>query len=222
MIKWMLLMLAAALVSFSGCSKSEAPKSEPVADTAMVLPEAPELEPLEEEYPEPEAESEPVRKANPQGGVVKDGAYTLQVGIYNNERQAQKRAEKLKSQGFPAYVAWVVDPTPELPGTYYRVRIGSFASTKAARAYGELNLAPQGIEYWADLKARDTEPVNQVFRPQPLPPKPAVVPAPAPAPVPAYEPPPTPAPAATEPPPAEPVPAQPPSDTQPTPKLPDW
>jgi cell division protein FtsN len=126
MIRLIPLMLAAALFVFSGCKKSEPPRSEPLVDTAMVLPEVPELEPLEEVYPEPEPEpvSKPVKKTDPSRGIVKDGAYTLQVGIYNTERQAQKRAESLKNQGFPAYVTKVQDPTPALSGTYYRVRIG--------------------------------------------------------------------------------------------------
>jgi hypothetical protein len=208
-------MLVTALLTFSGCKKSEPPKTEPAPDTAMVLPEVPDLEPLEDEFPDSEPvatpaavkPAKPSKPANPSMGVVKEGAYTLQVGIFNTEKQAQTRAESLKNMGYPAYVTRVEDPTPALSGTFYRVRIGSFASSKAARDYGQINLAPQGIDYWADLKGRDSQPVKQVFKPQPLPPKPAPEPIAAPA--------------ATEPSPGA-EPAQPAEPTPSTPKVPDW
>jgi hypothetical protein len=222
------LVVAASLALFSGCGKKSETKVEPAPDTAMVLPEPPELEPIEEAFPDTEQEPEavPAQKAkNPGGGLAANGAYTLQVAIYNNERQATQLGEKLKKQGFPAYVTVVEDPTPALSGTYYRVRVGAFASSKAAREYGEANLKPEGIDFWADLKGRDTRPVKQVFKPKAAPPTPApakaapapVTPAPAPTPMAApkaVEPPP-------QPPPATPVPeaAQ---DTKPAPKLPDW
>jgi hypothetical protein len=158
-------------------------------------------------------------------GLVPNGAYTLQVGIYNTERLALKRAEALKTQGIPAYVARVEDPTPALPGTYYRVRVGSFASSQSARDYGATYLAPAGIDFWADLKGRDSHPVKQVYTPQPTVPK--TIPAPAPpaataTPTPKPAPAATPMPPASEPPPAVPTPAPPVEDTTSAPTLPDW
>jgi hypothetical protein len=105
-----------------------------------------------------------------------------------------------------------------MSGTYYRVRVGSFASSRSARAYGEMNLAPAGIDYWADLKGRDTQPVHPVYKPKVLPPAPKpVAPAAATA-VPTET---QPAPTTPEPA-AEPVPAPATQDTKPEQSLPDW
>ncbi len=229
MTRWIPLMMVAALALFSGCKKSEPAKVAPEADTAAVLPDPPELEPVDElfseEAPAPEPEPEkPAPKIDPSAGLAPGGAYTLQVGIYNTERQASRAAEKLKAQGFPAYVARVQDPTPSLSGTFYRVRVGAFKTSAAARAYGKANLAPLGIDYWADLKGRDSQPVKQVFKPKPAAPAPAA-PASAPAPVEPEPKPvmPEPKPVDTAPapvaPPEPPAPAQ---DTRPASSLPDW
>jgi cell division protein FtsN len=241
MLKWIPLTLAAAVVFLAACNKKEPlPKLEPMPDTAMVLPEPPELEPIEDSFPEPMApEPEPVVAPEPppkpvikpNWGIVHDGPYVLQVGIFDSERQALRLGEKLKKQGFPAYIATVENPTPEMMGTYYRVRIGSFATTKSARAYGKMNLAPGGTPYWADLKARDSQPVRQVFMPKKVAP---VEPAPMPVtPAPAMEAKPTPAskpaPKAPDsmmtkpaPAPEPPMPKEAAQDTKPAPELPDW
>lgn len=214
----------------TGCKKSEPKPAPAAADTAVTLPEPPGLDSLDfgdddfgaVEEPEAPKSAKPV---NPHQGIVKDGAYTLQVGIFSSESAAQKRASVLNGKGYPAYVSHVRDPRPDMPGTWYRVRIGSFATSKAAREYGATNLAPVGIDYWADLKGRDTQPVVPVYKPRELPPAPAPAPA-APAPTP--DPVPTPAaesaavsPAPVpEPPPA---PAAPPApEAAPAPSLPDW
>lgn len=256
MSKWIPLTMVAALALFSGCKKSEPPKTEaPAPDTTAVLPAPPDLEPVDTLFPDSAAAADSVAKAtaakpakkapaSPSAGLSAKGAYTLQVGIFNSERQAGRLADKLKAQGLPAYVARVQDPKPSMPGTYYRVRVGSFASSHAARAYGQANLAPAGIDFWADLKGRDTQPVHPVYKPKTLPPAPeakpveAMKPTPAPAPTPASStssatpapaapatptapaavPAPTPAPAAAP----APTPAPSAQDTKPAQSLPDW
>lgn len=224
MLKWIPLFLITAAVLLSGCNKkTETPAPEPVPDTTLALPELPELpelDPVPEEVivePEFEAEAKPEPKpADPKRGLTEGGAYTLQVGIYNTERQAKAFSEKLKKQGFPAYVARVQDPTPALQGTYYRVRVGAFATSKAARDYGAANLAPLDIPFWADLKGRDTTPVKEVYKPR------QVAPAPAPAPAPAAAPAPEPAPAAEPAPAVEAAPAPAPAPAPAASDLPDW
>jgi cell division septation protein DedD len=54
------------------------------------------------------------------------GIYVVQVNSTAMRGGAEKMANKLKSMGFPAYVAEVENPTPELVGLYFRVRIGGF------------------------------------------------------------------------------------------------
>jgi hypothetical protein len=68
---------------------------------------------------------------------------------------ADRLVEKLEAKGFPAYVAEVQNPTPELFGTYYRVRIGRFAQISAARDFGNETLKPLGYEFWVDNKSND-------------------------------------------------------------------
>jgi cell division septation protein DedD len=275
--------MVAALALFAGCKKPGPAKAElPAVDTSAALPAPPELEPVDELFPDSapaaaatpdstatkkpakpavtaakpvaapapapaatsapkplaQASARPASKAAPAAtavsspravtsGVSDKGAYTLQVGIFNNEKQANGTADKLKAQGFPAYVTRVQDPKPTMPGTYYRVRVGSFATSEAARAYGQANLAPAGVDFWADLKGHDTkslQPAQPVAKAKPVP---VAAPAPAPvqsapaatSPAPATQPAPTPDPA-----PAPAAPAAKPAtqDTKPANTLPDW
>lgn len=230
------MISVAALVIATGCNKKSepAPEPQPLVDTSLVLPEPPELDPVEESLPEeevvaPEPEPAPApepKPADPTAGLSKTGPYTLQVGIYNSERLARKRMDMLKGKGFPdVYIASVEDPTPALSGTYYRVRVGTFATTAAARRYGAANLTPLGVDYWADLKARDSRPVKQVFKPKPKPPAPKPAPAPAPAPTPAPEPAPAPEPMPAPAPAPDTTPATPSAEEDSSgapPSLPDW
>jgi 2-oxoglutarate dehydrogenase E2 component (dihydrolipoamide succinyltransferase) len=223
-----------------------APKADSVATKKTTPTAAPAVKPI----PTPAATATPAKpspapasvkpssKAAPaattasstNAGTSSNGAYTLQVGIFNNEKQANATAEKLKAQGFPAYVTRVQDPKPTMPGTYYRVRVGSFATSEAARAYGQANLAPAGVDFWADLKGHDSKPLQAASQPVSKA-KPVPAPAPAPAPKPAQ-----PAPAASSAAPATPAPAAEPTpapastptpapatqDTKPANTLPDW
>jgi len=240
-LSWQTLFAVALATTLTlvgtGCNKkADAAKKAAESDTAVVLPDPPELDSLEtldEDFAEddfaadgqasqktvkPKSPAAPARPVAPDKGLAKNGAYTLQVGIFNSQKAAQKRVDALIAQGFPAYSAHVRDPKPDMPGDYFRVRIGSFATSAAAREYGATNLAPAGIDYWADLKGRDTQPVN----PTPAAPKaPVSSPKATPAPTPAPAATPAPEPAAPPAPTPEPPPA-PAGDTAPAPKLPDW
>lgn len=233
-------LMAVLTLMVSGCGKSEPVPADTSADTTVMLPEPPTLDSLEDAFlegdfdsapaPEPviEPETKPApAKPNPRQGIVKDGAYILQVGIFKSEAAARKRADALIAQGYPAYVSHVRDPKADMSGVYYRVRIGGFATATAARAYGKTNLAPVGIDYWADLKGRDTQPVAPVYKPRPATPTPAPTPPPAPTSTPAPQPPPapvadtTPAPAPTPTPAPPPAPEPPPANDNSS-TLPDW
>jgi cell division protein FtsN len=84
-----------------------------------------------------------------------NGRYTIQVSCVASQSFANSLASKLKGMGFPAYVADVENPTPELTGTYYRVRIGGFNGLSEARSFAENNLVSNGYEYWIDNKSND-------------------------------------------------------------------
>jgi hypothetical protein len=187
MRNWILGLFIVLAFLGLGCNKKDASKAGGSADTA--LPAQPPLEPLEDEFQESDSLTAAPRPAHPDQGLTPNGPYTLQIAIFQKEREANRVAESLKAVGIPAYVSAVLDPRPDLPGTYYRVRAGGFATTKGARAYGTANLTPLGRDFWVDLKGRDSEPVHPVYKPRVLT---TPTPAPAPTPMPKVIPPPIP------------------------------
>ncbi len=84
-----------------------------------------------------------------------NGRYVVQISTVASRTIAEQLVEKLKAKGYPAYVAEVQNPTPELFGTYYRVRIGRFAQVSAARDFGNGTLKSLGYEFWVDNKSND-------------------------------------------------------------------
>jgi hypothetical protein len=83
------------------------------------------------------------------------GRYTVQISCVKSQSFANNMVSKMKEKGYPAYVAEVQNPTPNLPGTYYRVRIGGFDGLSAAKSFGENTLAASGYKYWVDKKSND-------------------------------------------------------------------
>jgi hypothetical protein len=94
-------------------------------------------------------------EAASQAGFSDAGHYVVQVAIFKSKKQAAALVEKLSGQGYPAYVAEVTDPVPQLAGTYHRVRIGKFLKVADARAFGDNTLKPLGYDYWVDNKKND-------------------------------------------------------------------
>lgn len=84
----------------------------------------------------------------------KEGQITIQVSIQPSKRNAQAILKQLESKGIRAYLAQVENPG-ELEGTYYRVRVGYFKTTDAARNFGKSSLEPLGFAWWTDNRAND-------------------------------------------------------------------
>jgi hypothetical protein len=84
-----------------------------------------------------------------------EGNYVVQIAAGPSSTGAEELARAFKGKGYPAYVAEVQNPTPELAGTYYRVRIGGFAMLADAKAFGENILRPANYDFWVDLKSND-------------------------------------------------------------------
>jgi len=67
-------------------------------------------------------------------GAAPAGPWTLQIGASQNREDAERIASRLREKGYAPYIV-----TAEVPGkgTYYRVRMGSFATREAAGRYLE-------------------------------------------------------------------------------------
>ncbi len=84
-----------------------------------------------------------------------NGRYVVQVSTIGDKPIADDVAAKFEKMGYPTYLAEVQNPTPELIGSYYRVRIGGFNGVSDAKAFGENALLPQGYDYWVDNRSND-------------------------------------------------------------------
>ncbi len=152
------VVITAALL---GCSKDE----EPVRQTtpAPSLDQSFETDAKDvfdeffetEEKPVRESQPQTTRPTPPRVTFTEGGRYVTQVATVKSLTAANKLSSDLNDLGFPAYVAKVENPSPNLYGTYYRVRIGGFTGISIARSFGENSLQPQGYDYWVDNRAND-------------------------------------------------------------------
>jgi len=121
----------AAALNASGAAATpaaEVPAARPVSKepAADVKPPA----------PKPALET---RKASPEGKKAGSGLYYVQVAAYTDRAQAQAAADKYKKQGYAAVVA---NPKPTDAKTWYRVRLGGYASRdRAVDLLAKLNAA---------------------------------------------------------------------------------
>jgi len=105
--------------------------------------------------PVPEPEPEPVRSMAPAPEFSPNGRFCVQVSTVASRTLADEVAAQLESKGYPSYIAEVNNPTPSLPGTYYRIRIGGFTGISAAKSFGDNSLVPDGYDYWVDNRSND-------------------------------------------------------------------
>jgi cell division septation protein DedD len=79
------------------------------------------------------------KKAAPPLATASTGLYYVQVGAFTERAQAQAAADRYKKQGYTAVVA---NPRPSDTKTWYRVRLGGYASRdRAADLLAKLNAA---------------------------------------------------------------------------------
>ena len=80
------------------------------------------------------ASSSPAGASKPTDGSVPTGPFTLQLGASPNREDAERMVSRLREKGYAPYIV-----TAEVAGkgTYYRVRMGSFATREAASRYLE-------------------------------------------------------------------------------------
>ena len=163
--RYLQFMLAAGLALWiTGCKKDkeapavieEVPAAAPETDTSATLTEEPQLQHVGKDAKPGSAKNtfHPSASAD-KAGFSDGGHFVVQVAIFQSKKQAANLVEKLSGQGFPAYVAEVENPVPQLSGTYHRVRIGKFLKIADARAFGENTLKPMGYDFWVDNKKND-------------------------------------------------------------------
>jgi SPOR domain len=154
-------LAASAMTMTVGCKKEQpAPavveetpmESVPMnTDTSAVLQEEPALSQVGGST----TKSSSNRSAAAPEGIVQNGRFVVQVSVFKSARKAGNLVETLAGQGYPAYVAEVQDPTPEMPGTWHRVRVGTFRTLSDARSFGDNTLRPMGYDFWVDKKSMD-------------------------------------------------------------------
>lgn len=62
------------------------------------------------------------------------GLYTVQIGSFQNQKQANSLASSLKSKGYPVFIKSMTTPDKE---NWHRVRVGTFGDIETAKTYGE-------------------------------------------------------------------------------------
>lgn len=157
---------AVAVLSFlllSGCGKKkeeiapvkEKAASEELFDQFFEDSSSTESEEVTEADLTESSNNETVSKAASEPSFTPDGRYVVQVSCIASEDIAEDVAKKFENKGYPVYIAEVKNPTPQLIGTYYRIRIGGFNGIASAKEFGESSLLTNGYEYWVDNRSND-------------------------------------------------------------------
>jgi cell division protein FtsN len=157
-------------------SKPTAPESKPVAAPAVVAPPAAKpaaapakvvpptaatpaaKAPVVEKAPKP---AEPViaKPVAGAGEVVPSatGDWVIQVNVHRSQAEAEAQVAKLAKDGIPAYTVAFQAGEEHLSGSYWRVRVGRFASRAEAQKYGSSVLEPKGLKFWIDRKSNESK-----------------------------------------------------------------
>ncbi len=128
-----------------------APKKEdlpPAEETAVKKAGAEKAPAMKTEPKVPQAAKQaPVQTAKKEATAVKPAAskirYTIQVAAYPDRGMAEDEVRSMKRRG---YAAFVVATSLAEKGTWYRVRVGSFANRPAAEKLAAELKAKEGVE----------------------------------------------------------------------------
>ncbi|MBN2038321.1 MAG: SPOR domain-containing protein [Chitinispirillaceae bacterium] len=171
------MVLACLACLLSGCGKKKSAELQQTTPPAGATDTVPSdtgdvFKEFYSEQTDPETKTSPtfsMSEQEPQGSYVPvfttRGAYVTQVATMVSRWLADELATELKEKGHPAYVTEIQNPREDLPGTYYRVRIGRFATVSDARAFGENILRPAGYDFWVDRKSNDATVVESALTP---------------------------------------------------------
>jgi hypothetical protein len=151
--RFLCLSLAVAVLA-TGCGKK---KTEQVPQETSVAADSTKKDSSDvfDEFFQDDKKAEKAKPAPTDVQFAEDGRFVVQVSCVGSQALADELVAKLQGKGWPAYVAQVQNPTPELPGTYYRVRIGGFYGVTPARSFGDNVLVPEGFDFWVDNRSND-------------------------------------------------------------------
>ena len=76
-----------------------------------------------------------------------DGEFTIQVGVFRDEKRAEQKVRELKDEGYPAYSVQ--------SDAGVRVRIGYFTNRADAERFGRIFAKDRGVEYWIDRRIHE-------------------------------------------------------------------
>lgn len=113
---------------------SQEPKSSESTKESDSKEETEEMESQEvslEESPLENKEIAPAKSALPK--IDPSGRYTVQIGAFQDQSQANKILNSMKSKGYPAFIKQKESPDNK---NFYRVRVGTFSTKGEAAEYG--------------------------------------------------------------------------------------
>jgi cell division septation protein DedD len=136
----LLVLLLAGLLGWILLSRKQADEpvavSTPPPDTTFntpIIEQPSDLPP--QEQPKPQV-------------VLEDGKYTVQVSSWRTRRRAEEDAERYTAKGFNAYVQEAYIPSKD--GTWYRVRVGRYASQNDAEQMASQLAGLLEAGFWVD------------------------------------------------------------------------
>ncbi|TFG77117.1 MAG: SPOR domain-containing protein [Thermodesulfobacteriales bacterium] len=113
------------------------------ADSKEVIKENESPKVVVEKTPPTKQDTPPDKSTMPK--IDPNGRYTVQIGAFQNQTEANKLMNSLKSNGYPAFIKQVETPDNK---TWYRVRVGTFSTKSEALNYGDkLKQRASGVKY---------------------------------------------------------------------------
>jgi cell division septation protein DedD len=113
------------------------------ADSKEVIKEKESPKVVVEKTPPTKQDTPPDKSTMPK--IDPNGRYTVQIGAFQNQTEANKLMNSLKSNGYPAFIKQVETPDNK---TWYRVRVGTFSTKSEALNYGDkLKQRASGVKY---------------------------------------------------------------------------
>ncbi|MEW6431892.1 MAG: SPOR domain-containing protein [Myxococcota bacterium] len=106
----------------------------PESPLPVALPETPKAEPVPTRTHDGGALREAFGKAQKVPETAADGAWSIQLAAYQDRAEADRFAAGLRDKGYAPYIIEAAIPGK---GTWFRVRMGRFASKDAAGRYLE-------------------------------------------------------------------------------------